>query len=292
MHKIPVFYRPEQSCSVDVGFSPSAGKPALIVADWLSSPDIAPYIEIETFLPVGDEVLCSAHDPSYVEGIFSGEIVNGFGNSSLEVAHSLRYTTGSMLAACKHVLTARGQSHLKVACSPTSGFHHAGYDFSGGFCTFNGLMAAAIRVHTLGLAESILIIDMDVHAGNGTQDIMKVLGIDYIDHITNGSGYSDAVSAMKASNMLYPKGRDKHYDLVIYQAGADMHIDDPLGGLLTTEQMQRRDVNVFRNCDIREIPIVFNLAGGYKTLANGSLGPVIALHRQTMNECLKQGGFK
>ena len=72
--------------------------------------------------------------------------MNGFGNYNREITNSLRYTVGSIVGATIHVLRTPGSTDSRVAVSPTSGFHHAGYDFGGGFCTFNGLMIAAIHV--------------------------------------------------------------------------------------------------------------------------------------------------
>src|SRR5262245_26854765 len=148
---IPVFYRPEQSSDAAESFSPSAGKPKLVIEDWLAHPEIAQHIQIESFPPAGDELLLSAHDANYVRGIFSGEIPNGFGSTSRKIADSLRYTVGSLVAAARHVLETRSTSAFHVAVSPTSGFHHAEYDCGNGFCTFNGLMVAAIKAHTHGL---------------------------------------------------------------------------------------------------------------------------------------------
>lgn len=285
---IKVFYRTEQSSNAATGYSPSAGKPAKVIADWLANPDIASHIQVEGFDHATDLDLCLAHEPSYVEGVLSCKIPNGFGNNSLEIANSLRYTTGSILAAAKHVLT----SNDLIACSPTSGFHHAGYGFGGGFCTFNGLMVAAMRVHAMGLAKHILILDMDAHYGNGTQSIIRQHNIDYIDHITADNGYDTPDSAMKASDMVYrlfANEQKKHYDLVIFQAGADIHKDDPLSaGLLTTEQMRKRDANVFRGCVVSGTPCVWNLAGGYATDKAGTIEPVLSLHRQTIRECIKE----
>lgn len=85
----------------------------------------------------------------------------------------------------------------------------------------------------------------------------------------------------------YKSIRDKEYNLVLYQAGADIHIDDPLGGLLTTEQMIFRDELVFRGCARFGIPIVWNLAGGYQRDADGGISQVLALHRNTMYQCIR-----
>jgi acetoin utilization deacetylase AcuC-like enzyme len=284
---IPIFYRPEQSSDAAGSFSPSAGKPKLVIEDWLSHPEIAQYIQIESFAPASDELLLSAHDANYVSGIFSGETPNGFGNTSLEIAESLRYTVGSLVAATKRVLETTSTSAFRVAVSPTSGFHHAEYDCGNAFCTFNGLMVAAIKAHTLGLAERILILDMDQHYGNGTDDIIRKLAIDYVDHITAGKPYETALQALRCADLSANKGiREKRYDLVLYQAGADIHIDDPLGGLLTTEQMIMRDELVFQGCATYGVPVVWNLAGGYQRDPDGGISQVLALHRNTMYQCI------
>jgi acetoin utilization deacetylase AcuC-like enzyme len=286
---IPVFYRPEQSSDAAKSYSPSAGKPKLVIEDWLSRPKIAQHIQIKSFAPATDEILRCAHDADYVRGVLAGKIPNGFGNTNRQIATSLQYTVGSIVAATKHVLTAAPTSTFRVAVSPTSGFHHAGYDCGGGFCTFNGLMIAAIRTHTLGLAKRILILDMDQHYGNGTDDIIKKLAIGYVDHITAGKLYKTASQALKCANLSTNQGiREERYDLVLYQAGADIHIDDPLGGLLTTEQMITRDELVFRGCATYGIPIVWNLAGGYQRDDDGGISQVLALHRNTMHQCIKQ----
>src|SRR5262249_17651185 len=112
---ISVFYFPEQSSDAAESFSPSAGKPKLVVEDWLSHPEIAQYIQIESFARASDELLLSAHDANYVSGIFTGETPNGFGNTSREIAHSLRYTVGSLVAATRCVLETTSPSAFQVA---------------------------------------------------------------------------------------------------------------------------------------------------------------------------------
>ena len=95
-------------------------------------------------------------------------IDNGFGNRNAQVAASLPYTSGSLLAAARHAL-----EHRENVCSPTSGFHHAGYDSAEGFCTFNGLMVTALALLEEGVVRSIGILDCDAHYGNGTDDIVQ-----------------------------------------------------------------------------------------------------------------------
>jgi acetoin utilization deacetylase AcuC-like enzyme len=75
--------------------------------------------------------------------------------------------------------------------------------------------------------------------------------------------------------------RLQDFDLVLYQAGADVHVDDPLGGVLTTEQMKRREQIVFGASQAAGVPLAWNLAGGYQQ----PLSKVIDLHVQTMRVC-------
>lgn len=70
---------------------------------------------------------------------------------------------------------------------------------------------------------------------------------------------------------------------MFYQAGADPHIDDPLGGELTTEQMRQRDRIVFEYAKEEKKPIVWNLAVGYQI----PIDKVIELHLNTVEECIK-----
>ena len=294
---IPVFYDPRQNCDSIASFSPSAGKPAKVIQDWLGHEKIAPNIEIMPFDPTNNEMLYAAHAKAYVDGVLDGTIANGFGDKSPDLAASLPYTVGSMVAAARHVLQRNDPSlQLNVAVSPTSGFHHAGYDFGGGYCTFNGLMVAAIHVHQLGLAKRILILDMDQHYGNGTQDIIDHLGIDYVTNLTAEATYATADEALHTSDLLNShlictRCESLKYDLILYQAGADMHVNDPLGGLLTTQQMRERDANVFWSAKVTRTPIVWNLAGGYQRGEDGGIEPVLALHRQTIQECIRNMGF-
>lgn len=274
-----VFYRPEQVANTP--YAPSPRKPRLVVADWLQQP--AFNIEVIGFEPVTPTQLALAHDPEFVRAVLARESRNGFGNTDAEVAASLPYTTGSLVAAAEHALL-----HREAVCSPTSGFHHAGYASPEGFCTFNGLMVTAVAMHQAGLAQRIGIIDCDAHYGNGTDNIIRKLGIGWIEHHTMGShfhGRSDVQNGEFERWLNQAIDRCMDCELVIYQAGADPHVDDPLGGVLTTQQMSARDRLVFERLGQR--PLVWNLAGGYQSVSGDDLTeaqriePVLALHRET-----------
>lgn len=275
---IPVFYTSKMLADSEC-VSPSAMKPEKVVESWKKF-DVN-IIEPE---PASLEEIAMAHDRKFVEGILSCKIANGFGNKSEQVAKALPYTSGSMLSAARHVL----KSKTKVAAAPCSGFHHAGYRSAEGFCTFNGLMITALAIKNEGLAEKIGILDLDMHYGNGTDNIIKKLEIDWIYHFTGGRNYIEPSQAEEFFDTRLPKVLTElaKCDIVLYQAGADPHIDDPFGGWLTTEQLRKRDEIVFTA--LREhVPVVWNLAGGYQVEKDGSIPKVLEIHDNTMKECSK-----
>ena len=273
-----VFYRPEQVATSHLP-SPSAFKPKLVVADWLARPDIN--AEICSFEPVSAQTIMLAHDPQFVRGVLSGRLENGFGNHSADVSASLTFTNGSMLAAAEHAVL-----HREAVCSPTSGFHHAEYANAMGYCTFNGLMVTALALQKAGLVQRVGIIDGDAHYANGTDQIIGKLGIDWICHHTLGQHFHNEENAANGKFEAWLKiaiADCLHYDLILYQAGADVHILDPLGGILTTEQMSWRDRQVFEQ--LGHLPLVWNLAGGYQVGPGNTEAqkrePILALHRET-----------
>jgi acetoin utilization deacetylase AcuC-like enzyme len=273
LNAIPVFYCDEMVANAD-SYSPSAGKPRPAVMSWLRN-----RMPITVFEPraVTRPEMYLAHDQRYVDDVLSTRAENGFGNRSAEVANSLRYTSGAMLSAAKEAIK-NGQ----VAAAPCSGFHHAGYDFSGGFCTFNGLMIAAKTLQYEGRAQLVGIIDFDQHYGNGTDDIIDRLDLENVIHFTAGKQSRrphDAEKFLHKIAGLVEKFAD--CDVILYQAGADPHIDDPLGGWMTTEQLRKRDELVFQTAKRLGIPVAWNLAGGYqKPFEN-----VLKIHDNTMSVC-------
>ncbi len=175
-----VFFAPEMVASTS-SFSPSAGKPAAVVADWRRR---GLPIELCHPAPATFAELATAHASAYVRDVLSCTVPNGFGNRSPEVAASLPWTSGAMLAAARHA-----RSRREHAAAPCSGFHHAGWDHGGGFCTFNGLMVAALVLLAEG-ARRVGILDCDMHYGDGTDDILERLGERArIRHFTAGATY-------------------------------------------------------------------------------------------------------
>ena len=279
MKTIPLFF--SSSMSADAGsFSPSAGKPRQVVASWEKLE-----LPITTFAPepVTPEELSLAHDARFVRGVLASELENGFGNRSPEVAASLPWTSGAMRSAALHAW-----KHGGVAVAPCSGFHHAGWAQVSGFCTFNGLMVTAASLHAQG-ARRIGILDCDHHYGDGTDDIIERLDASsWVTHFTAGRHFREPRHAKAFFAGLPEVLRSMgDCDVVLYQAGADPHVDDPLGGWLTTAQLAERDARVFEGLKALGVPVAWNLAGGYQREKDGSIPKVLELHDNTMRACAK-----
>ena len=273
---IKVFYSNKMIAKTK-SFSPSAEKPALVVSSWMKL-DQSHRIKIVEPNAVTVDQLNLAHSTEYVEGILSMKIRNGFRNFDQSVADSLPYTSGAMLSAAREALKNR-----RVAVAPCSGFHHAKWNTADGFCTFNGLMVTAMALKNEGLVSRVGIIDFDMHIGDGTDQIIQQLSINWIRHFSAGYQYEKPEHANNFFHAIpWIIDMMKGCDLILYQAGADPHIDDPLGGFLTTEQLKERDRLVFEHVSNLKIPVVWNLAGGYQD----DFQKVIEVHDNTMRSCI------
>lgn len=258
------------------GYSPSAGKPAAVMAAWLAR---WPELQVRPPVPVGRDDLCRAHDAAFVDGVLGLRLPNGFGTRSAEVVASLPYTTGALVTAARWALEVRG-----AVAAPVSGFHHASWDEAAEFCTFNGLMATALALKAERPGSRIGILDYDYHYGNGTEDILDHVGREGVIHITAGEDWRCGADPRAfLENIPHDIARLSGCDLVLYQAGADPHVEDPLGGFLTSPQLALRDWRVFAGLRERGIPVAWDLAGGYQS----PISKVVAIHVNTMRAAIE-----
>lgn len=280
--RLRVLYSADMVSESGRGISPSDRKPrevadALLRTGWpieFVAPEPTPVSEI-----------CKVHDPTFVADVLELRRSNGFGSLSASVARSLPFTSG----ACYE--SARAALQDGTSASLTSGFHHAGPSSVRGFCTFNGLMIAAQRLLDEGHVSRVAIVDCDYHYGDGTQAIIDAKGLDdRVLHISFGNTYRKPHQAgyyLDAVSRLSGRFETFRPDIVLYQAGADTHVDDPYGGLLTTDQMRLRDRTVFAIAREMGIALTWNLAGGYQVEVDGSIPRVVQLHLNTFEEALR-----
>jgi acetoin utilization deacetylase AcuC-like enzyme len=283
---LKVFYSPDMVSESGRRISPSDRKPRE-VADalqrrlWpieLIAPEPTPVVDI-----------CRIHEADYVTDVLELRRASGFGSISASVARSLPYTCG----ACHDAAIIALKDGISASLS--SGFHHAGPSGPRGFCTFNGLMIAVAQLLATERVKKIAIVDCDYHYGDGTQAIIDALELsEQVLHVSFGLTYKkpSQADAYLAHVRQLKSVLEKHRpDLILYQAGADTHIDDPLGGLLTSEQMRERDRVMFAIAHDLSIPLAWNLAGGYQVEPDGSIPRVVELHLNTFEEALRVWGL-
>ena len=270
-----VYYRKEMVAKSRKRSSPSAAKPELVIKDWIAhNLDL----EIKKPFPLAKKDFYKAHDQEYVDGIFAGTISNGFGDTEQDVINSLPYTNGAIVHATLYAL--KTNENAAALCS---GFHHAGYNFGGGYCTFNGLLIAALKALEAG-AKKVGICDLDEHFSNGGEDIIKRLHLeDRIKHFTSGAVFHAPCHAEVFLEKL-PDIVKSFYDcdVLIFQAGGDQYEKDPLGGIFTLEQLRERDRIVFQTARAMRLPVAWVLAGGYSDTST-----ILSIHRATAEECIK-----
>ena len=206
------------------------------------------------------ERLHAVHNSFYVDNVLDSCEPNGYGNTDELVNQHSVHSCEMMRVAVERVLQIGGG----VVFAPTSGFHHAGHNFGGGYCTFNGLVVAAMTMRAAKPDAAVLIVDGDGHYGDGTADIISSLGLSHWLQqcsLDKSSVQGDAEFARHKLKTMLSSGP---WDLVIYQAGADAHIEDPFyAGYLDDADWAARDNLVFTMCRNSNIPVIFNLAGGY-----------------------------
>lgn len=283
----PIFYDRRQNVDDVASFSQSAGKPARFV-QLMQHYDYRSYGgdgKLGRVTPMELADLYSVHDQAFVDGVFAGTELNGFENYDTRVPEACLWTIGSLLAASRWAMK---YPHIP-ACSPTSGYHHATHRESGGYCTFNGLMVVAAKLIAENSKLKIGILDCDQHFGNGTENILKhyPLLAKHVIHRTAGQyfpGDDPETEALEFQAWLHHSIAEINaFDcgLVLYQAGADPHVNDPMGGFLDDKGLALRYRTVF--CGI-EAPVAWVLAGGYQKSKNGDIfeDPVLCIHHETL----------
>lgn len=262
----------------ELGSSPSAAKPAMVMAAWWRR---WPGLEVRPALAAAREDFHRAHSPDYVDAVFDLRLDNGFGTRSDEVNASLPFASGAMLTAARWALAEGG-----AVVAPVSGFHRAHWQSGGDDCTFNGLMVTALALQAERPGLTVGILDYGFREGSGTADILVLLDTSNIAHISAGARWTRSEQADDfLANISSDLAKLASCDIVLYQAGADQHVDDSLGGFLSTAQLALRDWSVFCGLRERRIPVAWNLAGGDQT----PLSKVITIHENSFRACVTAG---
>ena len=230
--------------------------------------------------PMPREWLEAVHEPTYVDEVFRAEVPRekerriGFPVTA-RIRDRVRHTNGGTWLAAQLAM------EHGYAANSAAGSHHALADTGAGYCVFNDLAVASNRLLAEGDAKRILIVDLDVHQGDGTASL-TALRDDIFTLSLHAEKNFPVRKARSSLDIGLPDGLDddgfmealdRHLprvlaefapDFVFYQAGVDPHRDDKLGRLsLSDEGLAMRDQYVVRAARERELPIASALGGGY-----------------------------
>ena len=242
------------------------------------------------------EQLCLAHDRSYVERVFTGQMSEkemrriGFPWTP-QLVERARRSVGGTIAACRAALQEGASANL------AGGTHHAYAEHGEGYCVFNDVAVAARAMQVEGGARRVVIVDCDVHQGNGTAAILagdpsiftfSIHGdknfpfhkekSDLDIALPDGAGDDAYLSALESG--LHQALEQASADLAIYLAGADPYAGDRLGRLaLSKAGLLERDVRVMQACRQVGLPLAVVMAGGYAR----NIEDIVDIHYQTIS---------
>jgi len=244
----------------------------------------------------GDADLLRVHSADYIRRMTTGQAVDqdmrriGF-PWSLQMIERSRRSAGGTMAALRVALAGGG-----IAVNLAGGTHHAGYDRGGGYCVFNDSVIAARHVQNLGLVARVLVIDLDVHQGNGTAELCAdddsvftfsmhaarnypaIKPASDLDvGLPDGTGDAEYLDALAR---YLPQAMERaRADAVIYLAGADPFFGDRLGHLaLTKAGLAERDRQVISVCRRQGLAMAISMAGGYAA----AVEDIVDIHLETV----------
>ncbi len=249
--------------------------------------------------PCSEETLRRAHSENYIKNIKNKTLDKngvkkiGFPLVDSVVQRSFTATGGTVLASKLAIKNG-------LACNTAGGSHHANFEGGAGYCIFNDVAVAAQYLLDRGLAGRILIVDLDVHQGNGNSDIFKNNRNVFTFSMHSKSNYPAKKSISDLDVELDDNMEDKQYikllklylnqlnkenfDYIFYIAGVDIHFNDRLGKLkISDDGIKERDELVTQNFFSKGIPLCGVLGGGY----NKDFVKLVELHSFLHQSCAK-----
>lgn len=243
----------------------------LAVAETLSMPGPAPAAWLKL-----------AHADDYVDQVIACRVPQKI-EREIGFPVGPRVSLRAQLATAGTVLAARLALEHGIACNAAGGSHHARQAQGAGFCTFNDVAVASLVLLAEGAVENILVVDLDVHQGDGTADILRdepraftfsmhgernypvrKIASDLDVALPDGTG--DATYVEQLGAILPDLSGQRRWDLVFYNAGVDVHAEDRLGRLaLSDAGIRARDKAVISHFHTAGIPLCGVIGGGYST---------------------------
>jgi acetoin utilization deacetylase AcuC-like enzyme len=230
--------------------------------------------------PASDEDILRVHTADWVRKLKTGTLTASE-EMRLEVPYSPELVEAFWLAAGGTILAAQSALRDGFGCNLGGGFHHAHPDHGEGFCAIHDVAVGVRRLQADGAIRKALIVDTDVHHGNGTAAIFRGDANVFTLSIHQENNYPAHKPSSTVDLNMEDRADDDEYlaalipavqsaldefrpDMVFYVGGADPYCEDQLGGLSLTKQgLMLRDRKVFEESRKRGIPVATTLAGGY-----------------------------
>jgi len=250
--------------------------------------------------PVAPDALAKVHTASYLLKI-RDDSFSPRERYALEVPFTRQLERASVVCCGGTLLTGRLACRGGMAAHLGGGFHHAFADHGEGFCVLNDVAVAATVLLDEGVVSRILVVDLDVHQGNGTAHIFsgdeRVFTFSMHQErnypqdkaesdldlgLPDGTADGPYLATLEAN---LPRIVERHRpDLAFYLAGADPYREDQLGGLsLTLEGLRTRDAYVLRTLRDAGCAVAVTLAGGYAV----HVADTVAIHAATVEEMFR-----
>jgi acetoin utilization deacetylase AcuC-like enzyme len=230
--------------------------------------------------PVALEYVYAVHQQEYIDQFIQGKLSTqaarriGFEQTPLLVERELRLVQGTLLGASKALDTG-------IAFNIAGGTHHAGYNFGEGFCMINDQAVAAQYLLDHTAVKQVLIIDLDMHQGNGTANIFQQESRVYTFSMHGKNNYPfrkeqsdwdialedatpDDIYLNHLEHALPKLINEVKPGFIFYQAGVDILKEDKMGRMAcTTEGCRQRDELVLSTASKHSIPLQCSMGGGY-----------------------------
>jgi len=250
--------------------------------------------------PAPFEWVALAHDPVYVDQVFNADVPAKIAREigfpmRADIALRARCATGGS------VLTGYLALEHGLACNTAGGSHHARRANGAGFCVFNDVAVALKVLQADGAIRKALVIDLDVHQGDGTADIFSGDPDIFTFSMHSAKNYPvrkvsshlDLALPDAMENTAYLTAlqevlpdllRQETWDLVFYNAGVDPYFEDRLGRLaLSRDGLKTRDRYVIETVRSLGIPLAGVLGGGYSTDIDELADRHVTLHRTALS---------
>jgi acetoin utilization deacetylase AcuC-like enzyme len=266
-----------------------------LIAEALKNRSIAAREDFLEPSPASDEDILRVHTPEWTRKLKTGTLTRS-DMMLLEIPYSRELVEAVWLAAGGSILAGQNALRDGFGANLGGGFHHAYPDHGEGFCAIHDVAVAIRRLQADKAIRKAIVVDTDVHHGNGTAAIFHDDDSVFTISIHQENNYPARKPPSSVDLHMMDRADDDEYlgvlipavesaleefrpDILFYVGGADPFCEDQLGGLsLTKKGLMERDRRVFAAARLRKIPVATTLAGGYARRVEDT----VAIHVNTI----------